>query len=386
MSEFPYIVEKPSDSVRQISGKNPAGKVILGVVAKVRYKIEGGRCVSPGEAKLLDEPKFSDDGFVMEEEADLFADKLGADFFIKGKVYGKGRAIVDAEVEIAGRKARWRVTGDRVVEADGADGIRFSTPQPIEEIEISYRNAYGGIAEHAEKTMKPSWDDVFPPYSVPDDVKQPWSSPFGYPRNPAGKGYVIGKGIECAVGVALPNIENADALLTPEKLICPDLLSWPLMPMPAAVGPMSYEWFPRCGHCNMVPHYHESIKTFGEVERGHATADIIDPAQDSPEGGHRFACAAGWPLQLPVLRGGESVSSREIGGAGKKIDFVLPAAPRMWTDGRKGSLKPAEVTIDSVTLDAEKDEVTIVWRGRAEALRVYLPEELAKMPLRVEFT
>lgn len=387
MKDLPKIIEAPSGFVKQLSGRDLSGRTILSVVVKLRFKIRGGACAEPEGEDLLEEPKFSDDGWVMEEEADLFPDKGATDFRVKGKVHGGGKAMVDAGVEVAGRRSEWRVFGKRTVTGNGSGGLAFSAPEPFDEIEIGFRNAYGGVAEHAEKAASPPWKEMFPKYAIPEEEQQPWATPFSYPRNPAGKGYVVGSGPECAVGVELPNIEVAGSLVTPENLICPELAEWPRMPLPAPVGVVSYDWFPRSGYCNMVRPYNEVHRDgFEEVKRGYAGREVGEIREQSPEAGHRFACAAAGPFQVPFLRGGERISSWEIGGAGKKIDVRLPAAPKIWTDGRKGTLKPAEVTIDSVTLDADKDEVTIVWRGRAEALRAYLPDELEKMPLKVEFT
>lgn len=382
---MPPTLEIPGPSVRQVAGKNLAGNPILSVLVKLRYRIRNGRCVEAEPVALLDEPAFSEDELLLDDEADVFPDKFASDVVVRGTVIGGGRTVVDATLELAGRRVVWRVFGDRVVVAGGADGIRFSEPGVIGKIKLDFRNAYGGRDLRAEERADPPWRDGFDPYAVPPEDLPEHVSPFSYARNPAGKGYVIGTDPMVAVGVALPNIEFPDQLLTPATLLCPDLLSWPQMPLPAGAGWVSYEWFPRSGYCNLVRPYHERIRSFAEVERGYATRDVLDPQEDSPEAGHRFACGAPGHLQFPLLRGGETVVCRELGGVGKQLEFALPPAPQIWTDGRNGSLKPAEVGVHSLVLDADADEITLVWRGSAPALRIYLADELPGMPLQVAF-
>lgn len=380
----PFIVESPIPAVKQVSGKTLSGQPVLSVLAKLRYRIHNGVCSSCEWVDLLEEPTFSDDDLVMEADADVFPIKFATDVVVRGTVVGGGRSKLDASLDIAGRRVDWRVFGDRVVQANDSGSIRFSEPETIDKIELGFRNSYGGRDLRAEQRANPPWRDGIDPYSVPEEDLPEHSSPFSYPRNPAGKGYVIGDDPLLAIGVSLPNIEFSDQLLTPTTLMCPDLLSWPLMPLSAGSGWVSYEWFPRSGYCNLVRPYHADLKKFAEVERGYVTKDALDPQVDSLEAGHRFVCGAPAWLQLPFLRGGEAVSCWELGGVNKRLDFSLPAAPQIWTDGRSGLLKNADVVIHSLIIDADADEIIIVWRGTAPALRLYLPEELPKMPFKVQ--
>jgi hypothetical protein len=288
-------------------------------------------------------------------------------------------------LEISGNRVDWRFFGNRVVESDGAGGIRFSSPEPFEEIELGFRRSYGGTDVKASLSAEPQWKEIFEPYSIPEGDIPDHASPFSYARNPAGKGFVLGVDPTSAIGVTLPNIENPNELLTPGNLLCRDLLSWPSMPMPAPGGWMSYEWFPRSGYCNLVRPYHAELVPFAEVERGFASTEVADPQTDSLEAGHRFACGASAGLQLPFLRGGERVATFELGGVGKRLVFQVPGAPMIWVDGRQGRLNQSEVVVHTLEIDASKDLVTLVWRGEAKALRTYLPEELKDMPFKVVF-
>lgn len=384
MSEFPSIVDRPGPSVCQLSSNNREGKPILSVLAKVCYKIRSGACTDPKAVDLVPMPKFSSDDSYMLEDADVFPDKHATDVIIRGTIHGNGRAIADAGIEIAGKRSAWKIFGKRTVAEGGKSGFQFSQPEAFETIELSFQNAYGGIASHAEKSADPPWKEAYPPYLMQPEDQPPYSSPFSYTRNPVGKGFVIGTEAVAAIGVELPNIELADQLLSPEKLLCPDLWSWPTMPLPAPVGVVSYEWFPRSSYARMVRPYHSSITSFAEVEREGAPRKILDPQLDYPAAPQHFANAAPIQLQHASLTGGETISTWGIGPGGD-LAFRVPTAPEIWVDGRKGTLKPAMVVAHTITIDADKGEVIIVWRGSAEALRPYLPEELEKMPLKVRW-
>ena len=47
-------------------------------------------------------------------------------------------------------------------------------------------------------------------------------------------------------------------------------------------------------------------------------------------------------------------------------------------------MNPTEPRLHTVLIEPDLERVTLVWCGSAPALRPYLPDELARMPLRVE--
>lgn len=384
MKDFPKLVNQPGASVRQVSGYDREGKPILSVLAKARYKIRAGVCTEPELAELLLLPKFSDDESFMVEDADVFPDKLTTDIIVRGTIFGNGRSTAEAGIELPGKRSVWKIFGKRVVIEGGKEGFQFSQPEPFEEIELSFTNAYGGIAHHAENSATPPWKETYPPYLMQPEDTPPYSTPFSYTRNPVGKGFVIGESAEAALGVELPNIELAEEPLTPENFLCPDLWSWPQMPLPAPVGVVSYEWFPRSAYVRMVRPYHGHITKFSEVEKEGAPQEIRDPMMECPAIPQHFASGAPVQLQHARLLGGEQITTWGI-GTGGNLAFRVPAPPEMWVDGRNGSLKPAEVVLHTMIIDIDQEEVTLVWRGSTSALRPYLPEELEKMPLKVQW-
>jgi hypothetical protein len=70
----------------------------------------------------------------------------------------------------------------------------------------------------------------------------------------------------------------------------------------------------------------------------------------------------------------------------EKYAIYLPSErPKISVDGRKGTLKETVPVVQTVVIEPDASRLSVVWRGAAPALCPYLPEELAKMPLRVEW-
>ena len=90
------------------------------------------------------------------------------------------------------------VFGDRKWQASG----QATQPVPFSTMPITYANAYGGDARHAEEYR------------------------MGYPQNPMGKGHIVLP--EDVDGVALPNVEDPDERVK----------SWEDQPTPAGFGAM----------------------------------------------------------------------------------------------------------------------------------------------------
>src|SRR5947209_7084826 len=81
------------------------------------------------------------------------------------------------------------------------------------------------------------WDKGDPETAT---VKFEADMPLFYPRNPMGKGLAVKNMREMVHGLALPNLEDPEDLLTPERLILEQPEGWRLQPMPQGLG-----WYPR---------------------------------------------------------------------------------------------------------------------------------------------
>lgn len=115
--------------------------------------------------------------------------KAGLDVLVIGSAFAPGGVPVQAMwagVGIDERRLAVAVIGDRVWQRSRAHGFVASDPVPFVEMPLDWSRSFGGRAR-VQGTEVPHAD------------------------NPEGRGYVLD--IDAAVGVALPNVEDPDALI-----------------------------------------------------------------------------------------------------------------------------------------------------------------------------
>jgi len=376
----------------QLSARDEAGRPLLSVLAKRTYLFgSNGECaVHPQQAPLLACPRYADDGLLLEEDWDLWPFKPRTDLVILGHAYNhRGGARFSAGVTVGRIKKEVIVCGDRrcTVAHDGR--ILFSPPALAERVPLSYAFAYGGRDTTAEMAHGNAVA-LLRPYLAPDTAPAAIAaaSPFLYPRNPAGRGYLVQASRTAVEGLALPNLEHPGDLLVPERLVAGAPGRWPLQPVPASLGWLDYGAFPRAAWLGALPD-HEPVldpRRVGEVRLGYCRPDIL--AENDPPDALAFdgVNGASLGLRLPHLSGGETIELLNVSPRRETIRLRLPRErPKLWVDGRDGNLLPTVPVIHSVVIQPDSSSLHIVWRGSSPARRPYLAEELAAMPFAAEW-
>jgi hypothetical protein len=179
-----------------------------------------------------------------------------------------GQGVFDARVRVGTLDRQVRVFGDRRCWRDAGGNLRFTTPAPVEAVDAGWVSAYGGIdrvalAKHGDPIERHH-----------KELGEPYDPHFGiyvYPRNRAGKGYLIEASTEALEACSLPNLEDPTQLLAPESLAIGRYDRWPTAPMPAALGWLSYNYFPRMAAAWLVPPFDTTefpASSFWEVRTG----------------------------------------------------------------------------------------------------------------------
>jgi len=379
----------PSPTVQQVSDLLPSQEPMLAVLAKRTYDVDAdGRCTLADEqtplfAAPLDDP---DVPGLLAADTDLHPYKPRTDIVLLGHAYGRQRVRrLDVLVRIHGHEHRIAVVGERTCSIGQGGKIRFSDPRPVDKVPLSYALAYGGRdrgaeARHGNPLRSPEWSRAL------GGVDPDANSPFLYPRNPAGRGYLVELDPDVADEFDLPQLEDPADLLTPERLVCDWLDGWHRMPLPRAGGWVQYNWYPRVAFSGLVPIVEQFDEPPLEVERG-LVPELLADGTGRTIFDFRFELACGAPLglQLPHLRGGEPVELHGVHPTRPRWTFTTPPAPRLQTDGRDGRLRATEPVLHTMLLEPDEGRVTLVWRGCAPAKRAYAPHELATMPLRVDW-
>jgi hypothetical protein len=342
----------PVKDVALLPAQTETGAHIFALLAKRTYDIVAGRCVRSGRpVALVEVDVYYDHGdpetTTVQYESDLAPYKIATDFVVIGKACAPGGAPVvqmNAGVLIANDFKVIRVIGDRCCIHRVGLPPAFTEPTPFTTMELRYDRAFGGE----------------------DWVSEP-ALPFFYPRNYRGTGIAL-KNIPDAVdGLALPNLEDPNELLTPERVILEDRDAWNDLPLPQGFGWFQKTWYPRCSFVGSIqgrmdPDTVMREETLGIVPR-HQIALLRQ--RKLPSFDVRFNNGASLGLILPFLNGDEPVRLVGLTPEGT-LDFRLPGdRPRMMMDIGFGA-NELDVVLHTVCVRLDAMQVDLVWRGAHE--------------------
>ncbi|HND00416.1 MAG TPA: DUF2169 domain-containing protein, partial [Myxococcota bacterium] len=218
-------------SPRLVPGYAPDGTPILSVLGKRTYAFEAG-----GVARVDLEnpiPFFEADLYhgkgdptteAPKQELELVDWKPLVDVVVHGLAQpplGNLGNHFDVVVEMAGIRGAVRVFGNRRVDYSRGS-VRFSDPEPFASMPLHWGLAYGGVDRWSHPEV-----------------------PLAFPPNPVGKGFAVDPPPHALHGLELPNLENVQKLLTPETFLVKKFERWNAAPLPAALGWMPRNGFPR---------------------------------------------------------------------------------------------------------------------------------------------
>src|SRR5262249_6588493 len=147
-------------------------------------------------------------------------------------------------------------------------------------------------------------------------------------------GYLIEASPEAVEQLRLPNLEDPQDRLTPDRLVVGDEWHWPRMPLPHSLDWVHHVSFPRLAYFGFLPAHAPLDQPMAEVTRGYAPADLMTPAHYTEKFSLRFASGASLGLQLPYLKGDEECALSHLRPGQPRFAFCLPGErPKIWTDG-----------------------------------------------------
>lgn len=333
-----------------VPGKNDRREDIFSVIVKRTYRIRHGgaaeRRETDHELRRIDQ--YYDNGdpewSTVQYESELAPFKPLADVVVIGKAYAPGGAPTQrmtARVGVGDKEKSIAVFGDRACHFRENASPVFSDPIPFTEMEIRYERAYGGRDET----------------SVPE-------IPFYYPRNYMGTGLALRNVKEVVEALALPNLEDPDDLLTPERLIIGEPRRWHLQPLPQGFGWLQRTWYPRCAFAGSYPAYVDVGTATTEERLGLLPRNHIALAKQSklPSFDARFNNGASFGLMLQDLKGNEAIRLEGLSPGGL-LEFSLPDdTPQIALDIGLGE-QQLVAKLHTVSVRPDDLEVDLVWRG-----------------------
>jgi hypothetical protein len=278
------------------------------------------------------------------------------DVVVVGTAYApQGRPVVsmDCAVQVGRTRKVIRVIGNRKCVFRAGRSPSWTDPEPFTELEVCYERAYGGA-----------------------DLRSDPAMPFYYPRNTKGCGLALKNIPEVIEGLMLPNFEDPQDLLTPDRVVLERRTCWNRQPLPQGFGWFEKVWYPRCSFVGAVPGDVDPAEPLREEALGLVPRGQIGLARQFklPSFDVRFNNGASPGLALPYLAGSERLALLRLTREGA-LEFALPDnPPRIMLDISLGEneLKPV---LHTVCVRVEEMQVDLVWRGAQEYPGIdWLPE------------
>lgn len=330
-------------------GKDASGEHIFSLLLKRTYDIQRNSPAKRSERSngLIENDVYYDNGdpqwACVKYESDLAPYKIATDVILIGKAYaphGKPVTMLDAAIEVGENKKVIRVVGDRKCIYRNPEPI-FTDPVAFKEMELRYEKAYGGWDKNSDPDM-----------------------PFAYPRNPLGTGIAVKNNPEVIDGLVLPNLEDPDDLLSPERIVMGKANAWNRQPMPQGFGWFQKTWYPRCSFVGSVPGFVNVDEVMREETLGLVPQKQIALARQFklPSFDIRFNNGASLGLALPYLSGDETIRLKNLTPDGD-FTFQLPEdTPRLTLNIGLGA-KNLTPKLHTVCIRMEEQQVDLIWRG-----------------------
>jgi hypothetical protein len=360
-----------SVSPRAWSFRGPDGKSYLGIVAKRAYRIVSGDRAVPSEDVPIHAALDVHTGWGPTpgggDESDLLnMVKPTTDVVLTGRAHAPGgRApVVDTAMRVGPVIRHVRVWGRREL-TQGSRASTFSGPEPLESVELSWANAFGGIRHYGQTG--------------------PRQRRLSYPRNPFGRGFnpATPEGDPLSpLEWSVPQLEDPFDPILPAHFAKSAFHQWASLPMPAHYGPIHPFVFPRSAFfLRTAPERMWGVPR--EVAVGAITeGDLWFEGTRPPS--LRVANCAPPGQAIARLEGSERVDLRNLHPARPELGFQLPAdVPRFSLEVPGVGRRELPPLLGMVWIEPEADRVTLTWTGRLEVAWPYPDEVTAEMPAHV---
>jgi hypothetical protein len=299
------------------------------------------------------------------QRSDFWPRKDATDVIIEGSAYapgGKASRTMTASAQVGATCKRVAVFGRRPIERSPSGAPRVPVPELFTEMPLSFANAYGGVDPRVpiDESRCLRQGDHF----VAVD------HPGLYPRNPFGKGYLVGSLPSCAA--EMPNLEDPDDLLTEERVVVRDPALWYQQPLPWCFHWMHPLMFPRFVHFLGADAWFPGPddEQMPEVRRGYLAKGYRAAltGRVSP----RLAQDASLGLSIAGLAGGEPVVLEGMHPEEPVLRFSLPTPPRV-DFILEGQRRAAAPRLHSVVIRPAEKKLYVVYGADVELHRTFVP-------------
>ena len=354
---------------------------VANALVKCCYTLDGpdGGLVAATAEPLLHDVRDPEAEAQYQAGSDFYPHKEATDVVLRGQAYNPRPAPYGEVVLRVGRaEKRVAVFGRRFARRHG-DTFQFDDPEPFSEICLGWGNTYGGM-DSAVLPEPEELEGLLWPALLESD------NPGLYPRNPFGKGYVVLPRPDQEL--ELPNLEDPQDLLTPERLAVGDPRRWYLQPLPWGLDWVHPMTFPRYtlyqGHVDAWYPGPED-RQMPEVARGYHPAGYRGMMTQRPvdAGPHpSFFQEASAGLVLRDVEPGTPVVLEGVHPEHHRLRFTVPDSPdiELVVAGDRQRVRPR---LHHLVCLPETLQVQLVYGASRPMPSTYLPGIHREIPLAV---
>ena len=366
----------------QIDGGADKLSCVATAFVKMTYRIDTrNQSLKPADAIPL-EHNIRDETLVprLPPHSDYWPWKTYTDVGVVGSAHaadGHEVTQLPVTVRVGRRRHEIVVVGERLIEFSGTKP-RIGSAQPFTSQPLGMERAYGGC-------------DFRVPFD-PDDpramgVTLEADHPGLYPRNPWGTGYLVES--EPIEGMPLPTQEDPNDLLTNEKLVMGNPEQWFQQPLPAHIGWVPVNCYPRCIFMAIEcePWFPApDDRSLKEVQAGHLVEGYRKLLAD-----HTFGSDPHWRFQqeaVPELMfksdlHGAPVELAGLHPAHPTLQFALPTASPDLKMKIENTIETLPAKLTSVEIRPDQERVTMTYAASMKSPRPFIPGIHKKIPVAV---
>lgn len=362
------------------------------ILLKRTYKVDRGNCVlAPPEEQSpicgedvpweeVEPPKIAP--LIAVDERLAFRPFTDVIVQARAFTYGSGARRTTASVRVGQVVREIVVFGDRRGERDLAGRWRFSEPEPFESMPVRWDKAYGGFDAIAPER---GGMEMFEEMKKARPSMEIDMTPYHYPRNPCGAGFITQVDARSFDGLAIPNLEHPFAPLTPERLATGGPAHWMRGPLPAAWDWQPMGWFPRVGYLGMTPPHLDPDLVPEEVKRGLVAEDLlktrpITHVESEEEVRLEIAQAAAPGMTFRQIAPDERFEFKNLHRKRPQYTVDLPGEVPELVIEIGGKLVTATPHLDHVVHRLDLDEVEMLWSARFPVPEKLRDDELLQSP------
>jgi hypothetical protein len=259
------------------------------------------------------------------------------------KTYQKKKVpLLDVGIEVLGRKKIVRVYGDRYCTYQKNEFPLYSEPKNFVEMPVEYERAYGG-----------------------KDTISIFNETYTYPRNPIGKGYALLNTPHLIDELQLPNYEDPNDLLLPNKLITEKPHNWNNLPLPQGFGWVAPNTYPRSSFAGIVPAYISVDEIPKEALLGIVPKNQVALSRQLklPSYNAQFNNGASLGMIYDYLKPKSNIKLANFFEESRLMEFQLPRIePVIYLDIGKGQ-KKLTTELQTIIINIDTHTIDIIWQA-----------------------